>query len=225
MRRTRILLTFTIAVLATAPAFAGGLDLRLGAFFPRADSNLFDDDAVLYTVGGKNDWIGPAGGAELSLDLARSVELGFHVDGYGRTVHTAYRDFETESGRDITQSLKLSIVPFGVSVRFHPGDRRGRLTPYVGGGFDLYYWRYEEFGDFIDFDSPGFDILEDSFVSDGVTPGFHVAGGLRIPINYDWSVVTEVRYNFARADMGGDFRGNKLDLNGITAAVGVNLRF
>jgi len=223
MRRTVAVLAMGLAVLVLPETSqASGLDLRLGGFLPRADSNLFHDDNELYTVD-KGDWRGLFGGAEFSLGLGSHLELGFHLDGYGRNVHTSYRDFVRESGREIQQTLRLNVVPLGVSLRFLARGEKGTLTPYVAVGPDIVFYEYEEFGDFVDFET--LDVREDAFLSRGAAPGFHVAAGLRVPINYDFSVVGEGRYEWAKDDMGDDFRGNRLDLSGAAFTLGVNIRF
>lgn len=224
----RVMAVVTLGLLWGLPVVgsAGGFDLRFGGFIPRAESNLFSDDAELYTVG-KSDWRGGTGGIEYNVRLVRNLEMGFHLDGYGRTVHTSYRDFVRPSGREIEQSLQLSIVPIGLSLRLVPTSRHAHVAPYASVGADLYFWRYEEFGDFIDFDDANRTIIADAFVSEGVTPGVHVAGGLRVPVNDDLSITGEVRYQVAsRAKMGGDFsHENRLDLTGASATLGLHLRF
>lgn len=220
---TTLLATLVVAGLTAGSSQAAGLDLRGGAFFPRADSNLFRDDSELYTVD-KSDWRGFAGGAEFAWGLGDHVELGVHIDGYGRTVHTEYRDFERESGRPITQSLKLTSVPLGFTVRFVAGDRYS-VAPYVGAGADVVFYEYEEFGDFIDFEDPDLPVIADDFISRGAFPGAHVVAGLRVPINHDVSLMGEARYQWAKGNMGDDFRGNKLDLSGPSALIGVHLTF
>jgi opacity protein-like surface antigen len=227
LRASRLVGTLLIAVAVSAatasPSRASGLDLRGGAFFPRADSNLFRDDSELYIVD-KDDWIGFSGGAEFALNFGEKWELGFHLDGYNRTIHTEYRDFERENGRAITQSLDFTSVPLGFTVRFVPGGRR-RFTPYIGGGADVVFYEYEEFGDFIDFDDPDLPIIPDHFVSDGSAFGLHAVAGVRMPISYDFAITAEVKYLWANADMGDDFRGNELDLSGPTATIGFHITF
>ena len=218
-----VLTTLAVTALTAAPSRASGLDLRLGASFPRADSNLFRDDSELYTVD-KSDWRGFTGGAEFAWGLGDRFELGVHLDGYGRSIDTEYRDFERESGRPITQNLRLTSVPLGFTVRFVPGGRHG-ITPYIGGGADVVFYEYEEFGDFIDFEDPDLPVINDDFISRGAIPGAHVVGGLRLPINHDFSITGEVRYLWAKGNMNDDFRGNKLDLTGPSATVGVHLTF
>jgi len=228
----RAMAVLTLGVLAALPATAGAssLQLRIGGFFPRADSNLFRDDSSLYTVN-KSDWQGVFGGAEFSFTPADHVEVGVHLDGYGRRVDTHYRDYTRPSGGEIRQSLKLTLVPLGATLRFLPADRHATVSPYVGIGPDLVFYKYEEFGDFIDFGDPGLSISADDFVSQGARPGFHVTGGLRVRIGHDFAILGEGRYQWAKATLGDDFRPQpgqdalRLDMSGWSAVVGLSIRF
>jgi len=225
MRRIVVVAALGALGLAAAPerAAAGGLDLRAGAFFPRAESNLFDDTNELFGTQ-KDDWVGFTGGAEYSFGLADHVELGFHVDGYSRTLDTSYVDFTRPNGGEIFQTLKLTTAPVGATLRFVVNPSRGAFTPYVGGGVDVVYYKYEEFGDFIDFFNDD-RISSDFFIDEGAAFGAHVVGGVRIPFGDDFSLVAEGRYLWAKKDMGEDFRLNEIDLSGPSATLGINLRF
>ncbi len=231
MRRATLSLTLLALLVASASrANASGLDLRLGGYFPRGNDTLFQDDRNLYLVE-KSDFYGVYGGIEYNQVLMNNVELGISLDGYSRTVATSYRDYERPGGGEIMQSLKLNMVPLGVSIRFVPTSKRARIAPYVGGGVDAIFYHYEESGDFIDFFDPELPIAGDTFVSDGTAFGFHVLGGLRVYINHDIAIVGEGRYQWAKDDMGDDFAPNesglvnRLDLSGATFTVGVHIRF
>jgi hypothetical protein len=218
-----------LSVSAT-PARAGGLDVRLGAFFPRADSTLFQDVDELFGAT-KSDWVGFAGGVEYNHVLVENFEIGLHVDGYSRTLETSYRDYEFDDGTEIQQSLRLNIVPVGLTLRLVPTNKRTKIAPYVGGGVDLFYYKYEEWGDFIDFFDPDLPVFNDEFYSDGVAFGFHAAGGARFYFNRDFALVVEGRYQWAEADMGDDFSPNepglvnRIDLSGPSFTVGLHIRF
>jgi hypothetical protein len=225
MRRAAVVLALYVLVFALpAAAAAGGLDVRLGANWPSADSILFDDDNELYFVT-DGDWVGFTGGAEYSIKLVDNLELGFHVDGYGKHVDTAYRGFTREDGSDIRQTLELDIVPIGVTFRLVPTSRSAKIAPFVGVGGDLVVYEYKEYGDFIDFVDPDLPVIFDSFRSDGVTVGVHATAGVRFAVSDDVAVVGEARYLWAKDDMDDDFRGNRIDLGGIAATLGVHIRF
>ena len=225
MTRARAIL-LGIGLMLTAPVstFASGLELRLGGFGPRGHSDLFDDVNELYAVG-RRDFRGLSGGIEYSLGLPDHVELGIHLDGNGRTITSSYADFEREDGSPIFQDLRLNIVPLGATVRFLPAGRRARLSPYVAAGGDVFFYKYEEQGEFIDFFTEDLEISSDAFVSEGAAFGFHVAAGLRVPVSHDFSMTGEVRYQQARTGMDDDFFQNRLDLSGTSVTLGMHLRF
>ena len=211
------------ALVVPAAADAGSIGLRGGAFAPRADSLLFDDDAELYTFE-KSDLNGFTGGIEFAFDVGKRFEIGLHVDGYGRDVHTSYRDFTFESGREIRQTLRMVSAPAGVTLRLLLADRDGTFVPWVGGGADAVFWEYEEFGDFVDFESRDLDVYEDSFASEGVAPGFHASAGAWWRVTDDVALSADARYLWATDEMGDDFRGYDIDLSGFAFTVGVQLR-
>jgi len=224
MRRAAAVLALGVVTAFPASARAGGFDIRFGGFQPHVNSNLFDDDAELYTIQ-KRNWRGFTGGAEFSSRIARNVEIGFHLDGYGRERDTSYREFVREDGSEIRQTLKLTIVPVGVTVRLVPTSRNARIAPFIGAGADAFFWKYEEFGDFVDFFDPELRIEADSFQSDGVATGFHVAGGLRLFLSDDVGLTGEVRYTVAKGNMADDFPNNRIDVGGFGVTVGMHLRF
>jgi opacity protein-like surface antigen len=213
-----------VLLLAPATTSASGFEVRLGGFEPRGRSNLFTDVDELYAVRPR-DFRGFTGGAEYSLGLADNLELGFHLDGYGRRIASSYRDYEFDDGSPIFQDLRLTVVPLGATLRVLPLGRRARVSPYVGAGGDVFFYKYEERGEFIDFFDEDLPISLDAFVSEGAAAGFHVAGGLRVRVTHDLSVTGEARYQRARTRMDDDFRQNDIDLGGTSFTVGMHLRF
>lgn len=225
MTRARgLILGLGFLLLLPATTQASGLELRLGGFEPRGHSDLFDDQNEFYGVRPR-DFRGFTGGAEYSLGVGDTVELGFHLDGYGRTISTSYVDFEREDGSPIFQDLHLEVVPLGASVRFLPLGRRAAVSPYVAAGGDIVFYKYEERGEFIDFFDDDLPIRTDAFVSEGAAAGWHVAGGLRVRVTHDLSVTGEARYMQARTRMNDDFALNRIDLGGTSVTMGLFLRF
>ncbi len=238
MRRATLSLTLLtlLATMAASRAGADGFDARIGAFFPRGEETLFQDDRDLYLVE-KSDFYSVYGGVEYNRTLMDNVEVGIHVDGSGRTVDTSYRDYIRPDGSEIRQSLKFDQVPLGVTIRFLPTSKRAKVVPYLGGGVDAVFWNYEESGDFIDFMDPdcntdlGCPVYSDHFKANGAAFGFHALGGVRVYINRDFAIVAEGRYQWAEDDMHDDFSPNepglvnRIDLTGATFTVGVHIRF
>jgi outer membrane protein with beta-barrel domain len=239
-RATAAVLALGLVAASPAAGWASGLELRIGGFFPQGHSDLFDDVNELYTPESRrnectatscpgvrtNDFDGVYGGAEYSFNVAEHVEMGISLDGYSRTIPTFYREQTRPNGDDIFQELRLTVVPLGVSLRVLPLDRHAAIQPYATIGADVFFYQYEEFGDFIDFFSNNLDISSDSFKSDGAVFGGHAAAGLRIPLGHDFAITAEGRYQFAqKKTMDDDFDRNRLDLNGASATIGIRLRF
>jgi hypothetical protein len=160
-----------------------------------------------------------------------NVEVAVHYDYASKYVDTFYRDYERPGGGNIYQTLRLRMAPLGVSLRLLPTGKRVRVAPFVGGGVDAIFYRYEEFGDFIDFFDPDYPIYADHFIDDGVAFGAHAMGGVRFYLNRDFAIVGEGRYQWSGKDMGDDFLPNepgfvnRIDLTGWTWTVGVHVRF
>ena len=228
MRRLLLPLAALVVFATAEPAHAGDLDLRAGAFVPRANTgsvnDLFTDDSALYTVK-KSDWTSFSGGVQYNFKVHRNVLFGFGLDFYDRTLQTAYRSYQYPDGRDILQTLHFEIVPMSVELRFMPTSRRVKIAPFAGVGGDLFYWRYEEYGYFVKFIDPKLPVINDSFFSEGWNGGLHVTGGVRFAVNDDIGIFGQFRYQWGTADMGYDFRGNRIDLSGASYLGGVNIRF
>ncbi len=247
MRRTTLGLSLTAILLAVASTTsASGLDVRIGGFFPRGSGVLWTDDCDLYQFRGCAE-VGPDqfaydsyggalkglfGGVEVNAELMRNLELGVHLDGYGRTIDTRYRRYVRDDGTQIRQSLRISMVPLGATLRFVTTSKRARFAPYVGAGVDAVFYSYKEEGEFIDFFDPSRPVVGDSFHSDGVSFGAHAVGGLRVYLNRDFAIVGEGRYQWTPDHrMGGDFAPNdsglvnRIDLSGASFEIGLHVRF
>lgn len=258
MRRVTLSLTVMALLAAGASSVAAaGLDVRFGGFFPRGRDcgvpstqgvpgstqavgyTLFQDVCELFVPSGGSlddfEWIrefdGFYGGVEFNHVLTDYVEVGVHYDYYSRTVNTSYRDYTRPDETEIRQSLRLRQAPLGVSVRLLPTSKRVKIAPFVGGGVDAVFYKYEEYGDFIDFFDPNLPVIADAFYADGVAFGWHALGGLRVYLNRDFAIVGEGRYQWAKDDMGDDFSPNepglvnRIDLSGWTFTVGLHVRF
>ena len=163
-------------------------------------------------------------GGEWLVGIGRNVEAGLGVGFYQRTVPTAYTSLTDPSGNDITQALKLRVVPFTATARFLPLGSSGPIQPYVGGGVAVYAWRYSETGDFVDVNS---DIFPGSFTGSGGAVGPVVLGGVRVPIGPAARIGGEIRWQGGSANLpaGQDFAGSKIYLGGMNYLFVFNVIF
>ena len=222
VRRARLILTAaTLLVAGAGPAFAQGLDLRIGGFFPRtrdcgipssqrAEYSLFQDVCELFTVG-NGDFDGVYGGVEYNQVLTDFVEVGVHYDYYSRTTDSTYRDYTWDDGSEIRQQLRLrwrrSASPFGSSRRARTprscptwAAASTRSSTSTRSAATSSASRRERSCRF------DYDVVPDAFVSESVAFGYHALGGIRVYLNRDFAIVGEGRYQWAQGRHGRRLR-------------------
>lgn len=165
-------------------------------------------------------------GGEWLVGVGEYLEAGVGVGYQRRTVPSVYRDFVSDSGFEISQDMRLRIVPVTATVRFLPLGRTAGVQPYVGGGVSILNWRYSEFGEFVDFTDD--TIFPARYVADGRTAGPVILAGVRAPVADMWLVGGELRYQRAEGDTKASQTGllaDKIDLGGWSANFGIHFRF
>lgn len=212
---------------------AGSVALRLGGLFPRADSQVFDFITEELTLE-RNDFRGPNFGMDVGIRLNDYLDLVVGFD-YSRTTNLSeVRDFVDELDLPITQQTRMAQLPLTGSVRFFPagkGRQVGqyawiprRVAPYVGAGGGVTWYRFRQWGEFVDFRD--LIIFEDDLTSDGWAPTLQVLGGVEINLSRRLAIAIEARYAWADADLGPDFTGfDPIDLSGLQTTGGLLIRF
>lgn len=215
------------------PLQQGTVSFRVGWFMPRGESDLWLEnvDTFTYDVGDFDNYMI---GIEFNWFLNNYFTVGAGFDYYNDKANTEYRDFIGDDGFPIQQSFELTAVPIFATLKFMPlgngspgygGERGSPFVPWVGAGVTLVAFTYEEVGEFIDFTDDS--IFEAQFLTeDEAALGFHVAGGLVVPIGLKYDVFGEVRYLWAEGDLGADFIGfDPIDLGGLSFHFGASYRF
>jgi len=244
MNRATLLGLITIALALTLvprPALASGgpgaddaaVQVRLGAFFPAGDSELWRAGAADFTQA-TSDFDDASVGASYVMSFGNYVELGFNADLYASKNASEYRDYVDGNGLPIIHDTTLAIAPLTVDVRALPfgryrmRDERAVRRPvfYVGGGAGFAVWSYEEEGDFIDFSDAQLPVFYDRFRDDGTALELHALIGLELPVARSVNLLFEGRYSWAKDDLEQDFAFlDKIDLSGPSAHFGVAFRF
>jgi hypothetical protein len=162
-------------------------------------------------------------GGEWLFGFNPILEGGLGIGFYQRSVPTLYTDLVNANGANITQTLKLRIVPFTATVRLLPLGRNRAIQPYIGAGVGVYRWRYSETGQFIDAQN---NIFNGNFVGDGGATGPVILGGVRVPIGRA-GISFEIRHQSAEGNLPADqgFAGEKIDLGGYNYLFTMNFRF
>lgn len=213
----------------------GSLALKVGYSVPRADSELFHFTRDELTVE-KSDFNGVSIAGELGIRISERLDFTAALGYAASRTRSEFRDWVDESDLPIEQTTHFDMVPltFGVKAYLNERGRRvgslawvpdsQKVNPYVGAAAGVTWYRFEQFGDFIDFET--LDIFPDNFFSDGSAPTVHVLGGLDVTLSPRLFFTGEARYGWAKAPLDRDFVGfDDLDLAGFQASAGIGFRF
>jgi hypothetical protein len=212
---------------------SGSATFRGGWSAPRAGGDLFAFTTNQLTLN-RGDFSSPSLGMDLSFHIFRRTELMFSGDYSGMSKKSEFRKYVDNNNQPIQQTTSLRRIPLTVSVKQYltsTGRSIGkfawipsRAAVYVGAGGGAQYYRFNQEGDFIDFDT--FNVFPDHFKSEGWAPTAHVLAGFDYTLSPRWAVTTEARYMWSHADLSNDFSGFRpLDLSGFATNVGLTVRF
>lgn len=215
-------------VLIAAFIFAAALpaqqiNVKFGYIMPFQSSDLWDDN--IYNLAyEKADFNALNFSIEYQHQFHRN--FSFYVEGgrYKRTVNSEYRDYEYQDGSPIVQSMHLDLTSLEMGIKINLLPSRSRFSPYIGAGAGLYFWKYEQYGEFIDFDE--FEVYDGFADQEAVTLGFHVKGGLSMRINRSFGLLLEAKAHFAEGDLGEYFEGfEPFDLGALSLSAGFQFYF
>jgi hypothetical protein len=214
--------------LAAAPAFAGSFNILGGYVVPSQDSVVFtqNETETTFEKSDLNDF-----GITFGYDhfLSEYINLGGSISYYRGRTAVDDLDFIFDDGFPVHRHIRLEIVPIELNLRFLPAGRDAAVIPYFGGGAGLYYWQYEEEGDFvINRNTPSPQVITGLATSDGTDPGWHLEGGVYIPVAQSIAIAGEVKYWKAHGDLdehGFDPSFEPIDLSGTMFTGGVSFWF
>lgn len=209
------------------------LGLRAGWVVPRERSDLYDFVQDQLTID-RGAFRGPTFAADLGITVTDRLDMVAGFEFTRKAIPSEYRDFVDNNLLPIEQTSELRQNFLTASLRFAltpRGQRAGsfawvpsRVFPYVGAGGGVVFWRFLQYGDFVDFQD--FGVFTDSFRAEGTSPIGHVFGGADVQLYKRLFFTMEGRYVWASGTLGDDFIGfDPLDLSGFRASAGVNVVF
>ncbi|MEA3244677.1 MAG: hypothetical protein U9Q74_00830 [Gemmatimonadota bacterium] len=215
-----------------APSAA--LTLRLGYDAASAGSDVFSFVTKELTLR-RGDFGSFAIGGDLAITLTPRMDLVLSVDNDGMSKKSEYREWQDNSGNPIEQMTSFSRLTYAAGVRYYvaPKGRSlgrfawvpARYTPWVSLGVGRTSYDFSQNGDFIDF-AKGNAVFPDTFKSSQWTTTGQVGGGVDWTLNQRFSLTTQVKYLWGKADLGTDFVGfAPIDLSGVGASGGLTIRF
>lgn len=202
------------------------LNVTLGAFTLRGEGSRGSDDLLGNNLKVMSFDIGSLGGlrvgGEWLVAVGEHLEVGTGIGYTRQSTPSTYRHFVDPTGNDISQELALRVIPVTFTARVLLRSVNARTQPYVGGGVNVYSWRYEQTGDFVDL--PSQSIYHEQVAADGITAGPTLLGGVRFASGA-FSVGGEVRYQRGEAQLDQRFAAPKLDVGGLLYQATAGLRF
>jgi outer membrane protein W len=240
-------LPLTSTTATAGPPGQGGVEFRAGGFIPAGSSDFWGETEDNFTLD-HSDLNGLTGTVGYVAAINNWVEFDVDASAFAAEERSSDRDFVDDSGNLILHDTRLFTVPVAVSFRVLPAGRyarRGtegqhyvrRPVPYLGAGFGLTYWQYEEEGDFVfaDVFAPsGFSIAYDRVKDSGLEFETHVKLGIEFPVAPRWNLTLEVRRSWAEANLDDGIPSlalsatpvpRELDLGGVSVLLGASLRF
>ncbi len=144
-----------------------------------------------------NDFIGSVGYDHF---FGEYFSLGGNFGFYEGETVVQDVDFTFTDDSPIFRDVRLEIVPLEIALKVLPLGREAAVIPYMGGGAGLYYWEYEEVGDFVIDRNTDPTIVAGTAFSDGWNGGWHVEGGVQIPVSRAIALQFEAKYWKAEGD-------------------------
>ncbi len=253
--KKHLIILFALILCLPGFVFSDLVSFKVGFFIPRAMSDLWEEEFLnMSFIKSEFQNTNFAFGYEYFISRELSMILG--VEGYTKTKSGIYNDYvglydefddfwgfnilDVGTGEPISHVFSVSITPVQASLKLAPLGRKGKIIPFIGGGLSAYLWTVRLQGDMIDFsveqefidqdDNPigtGYFIRPtDAREENKISFGYHVFGGVMLPIANRISLEGEVKYSRATGVLKNAFIGfEPFDLGGITISVGMNYWF
>ncbi len=219
----RLAVCLAVFALGTGILFSQSLNLKIGLFVPRMQSDLWEINLENLTFS-KSDMMNVyyAGEYEMYLDgyTSFSLELG----SYTKNIYAEYRDYTYASGEPVYQNISLRLTPIEANFKYYPLGHRHTVLPFIGAGAGVYAWTFQQWGDFINFTDN--TISQGSAETRRFSFGLNGRAGMVFRIQPRFAIALEGKYLYLKGKLSEDFQGfDSLDLGGFTVNVSVNIFF
>ncbi len=209
------------------------LGFRGGLLRARGDSDIYDFFTEELTLE-QSDFHGVAFLGEMGVSVTERVDAVVSVEHTRMSRRSEFREWIGDDGLPIEQVTALHTTPITAGARLYllpRGESVGQFVwvpasfaPFVGGGGGAINYRLEQEGEFVDFQDRA--IFTEHYESSEWGATLHLSAGGDLRIGRRSYITGEARYRWAASDLGRDFVGfEPIDLSGLTATVGLTVRF
>ena len=166
-------------------------------------------------------------GFEFDFAVLPRVDISIGFDTADAETFGSYLDLVYDNGGEIEHSARLSMAELSLGVRVRLIGGSARVRPYLMPGATGAYYRYNEIGDFVDFETA--DIYYDEFVEESFLPGFFAGADVavvRLPDGGRVELFGEFRYARTQGEHTEGFDGvGELRLDRSGALFGFRVRW
>ncbi len=246
-----LIIVFALILCLPGFIYSDLVSFKVGYFIPRAMSDLWDIEFenMTYTktqfqntniTFGYEYFVSREFSVVMSVDPYTKNKSGIYTDYVGEDIDGDFFAFDYGEGSPISHVFSVSVTPIQASIKLTPLGRKGKLIPYVGGGVGAYLWTVRIHGDMVDFEA-GEEFLDlnldaivigyptysvDAREENKISFGFHVFGGVMLPIANRISIEGEVKYNQVKGTLKDYFIGfEPFDLGGLPISNGMKYWF
>ena len=246
-----IVLFAALMILVPSMIFADVASFRVGYFFPRAQSDLWQIEFENMDLT-KTNYQASVFTFSYEYFLSNEFSVVMGIGGYTKQKVGTYVGYVSENiggetyafdygeGNPVSHVFSVSSTPIQVALKLTPLGRRGKFIPYFGGGAGVYVWTVRLQGDMIDFsdsdvfydpnldqDVTGYYVYQtDAREENKVAVGFHGFAGFMMPIANRISIDASFKYEKVKGHFTDAFQGfEDFDLSGFLVLVGINYWF
>lgn len=197
-----------------------------------ANSDVFDD-AIKFLTLERSSFSGPDIGGDLSISVAPRLDLSFTADYSAAVRESEDRGYLDNNNLPIRQTTSFRRAPFLANATLYltPRGRSvgklawipARIVPWIGAGGGTTWYRFMQEGDFVDYQT--LNVFTAAVASSGWAATAQASAGLDISLTPSVALTADVRRYWASAKPSNDFRTyDRIDLSGVTGALGLTLR-
>ncbi|MEO7217354.1 MAG: outer membrane beta-barrel protein [Gemmatimonadaceae bacterium] len=213
-----------------------GMSITLSAGYANAmaSGDLFSFVTKQLTLK-KGDFSGPLLGLDFAIRVAPRFDVVLGTSYSGTSTPSHYRNFIDQADAEITQTTEFKRVPLMASLRAYltPQGRSvgrfawvpSRFAPYVGVGGGAVWYKFRQYGDFVDFNNEN-SVFTSDLSSSKWTPAAQGLAGIDFTVSPHVALNGEAKYLWAKGSLDQSFSGfDNIDLSGLSATVGLTYRY
>ncbi|HET9013097.1 MAG TPA: hypothetical protein VFN38_14825 [Gemmatimonadaceae bacterium] len=206
--------------------------LHAGYAHAFAQSDVFDE-AIRFLTLERSSFSAPDIGGDFSFTVAPRLDVSLTADYSAAVRESEDRGYLDNNNLPIQQTTSFRRAPFMANVTLYltPRGRSigklawipARVVPWVGAGGGATWYRFMQEGDFVNYQT--LNVFTAVLSSSGWASTAQASAGVDFTLTPNLALTLDARRYWASAKPSDDYRTyDKIDLSGVTGALGLTLR-